>query len=147
FGNTVRAARAELRRELDRNPTSAEIAERLGEDAKKVDLFLTMSRPMWSLNKSVADGDWDDLDDLAADEFGAPTIEVAEFGDTLVDETDPIESALAAMMLRTQIDTVLNALDERTAGIISLRFGLGREDPMTLDAIGEVYGLTRERIR
>lgn len=147
FGNHVKSARAELEAELGRVPSNAEIAERMDVDEKKIELFLRMSKPVYSLNKIFAGGDWSEPEDMVSDEYGAPTIEATEFGDTLLDDIDPIEEALVAMMVQTQIDTVLSMLDDRAAGVIIRRFGLGGEDAMTLDAIGEVYGVTRERIR
>jgi RNA polymerase primary sigma factor len=51
------------------------------------------------------------------------------------------------MLLQEQLHSVLDALSEREAGVMALRFGLADGEPKTLDEIGKVYGVTRERIR
>ncbi|MFC7958864.1 sigma-70 family RNA polymerase sigma factor [Rhodococcoides kroppenstedtii] len=61
-------------------------------------------------------------------------------------DQDP-EHQVEYSMLQDQIDTVLDTLSEREAGVISMRFGLETGEQMTLDEIGKVYGVTRERIR
>ena len=50
-------------------------------------------------------------------------------------------------LLRKQLNSVLGTLSERESGVVSLRFGLADGQPRTLDEIGKVYGVTRERIR
>ena len=55
--------------------------------------------------------------------------------------------AVSFTLLQEQIHHVLDTLSEREAGVVSMRFGLGDGQPKTLDEIGKVYGVTRERIR
>lgn len=62
------------------------------------------------------------------------------------EEANPDE-IVSRRLLKEKIQGILSTLSEREAGIISLRFGLSGDDPKTLDEIGKVYGVTRERIR
>jgi RNA polymerase sigma factor (sigma-70 family) len=146
LGNRIRVARRELSRE-DFTPSEADIADKIGESVAKVHLFETMTRPMLSLNAPHQYGDWDQPDDLGVDEFGAPTVETVEFGDAIENEFDDIESAIGSQMLSMQLESLLDSLNEREAGVIRMRFGLGDGVPKTLDEIGGVFGVTRERIR
>ncbi|MBG0832667.1 RNA polymerase sigma factor [Planomonospora sp. ID67723] len=72
----------------------------------------------------------------------------SEFGD-LIEDSEAIapEEAVAFNLLQDQLHAVLSTLSEREAGVVSLRFGLVDGQPKTLDEIGKVYGVTRERIR
>ena len=72
----------------------------------------------------------------------------SEFGD-LIEDSEAItpEDAVAFTLLQEQLHTVLDALSEREAGVMAMRFGLRDGEPKTLDEIGKVYGVTRERIR
>ncbi len=72
----------------------------------------------------------------------------SEFGDLLEDgeAVSPYES-VESDLLRAQLRQVLDSLAEREAGVVSMRFGLADGQPRTLDEIGKVYGVTRERIR
>jgi RNA polymerase primary sigma factor len=71
-----------------------------------------------------------------------------EFGD-LIEDSEAItpEDAVAFALLQEQLHLVLEALSEREAGVVAMRFGLRDGRPKTLDEIGKVYGVTRERIR
>ncbi|WP_275937212.1 RNA polymerase sigma factor [Streptosporangium subroseum] len=71
-----------------------------------------------------------------------------EFGD-LIEDSEAItpEDAVAFALLQEQLHMVLEALSEREAGVVAMRFGLRDGRPKTLDEIGKVYGVTRERIR
>ena len=147
FGHGVDRVGRELARELDRTPTPREIADRLGESQDKIELYLKMSKPLLSLNEERKRGDWDGPDDLEVDEFGSPIVETVEFGNLIEDEFDDVENAIAGQMLGAQIEAVLHELDERSEGVLRMRFGLDGTEPRTLDYIGEAYGVTRERIR
>lgn len=147
LGSRVGHAQRELSAELGHAPTGEEIASRIGESTEKIDLLLRMTRPVVSLNEPRARGEWDDPEDFEIDELGAQSVETVELGDLIEDDFDPVESAIAEQMLKGQIADVLGALDERTAGIMKMRFGLIDDDPKTLDEIGTEYGVTRERIR
>jgi len=72
----------------------------------------------------------------------------SEFGD-LIEDTEAIEPAEAVSftLLQEHLHSVLGTLSEREAGVVSMRFGLADGQPKTLDEIGQVYGVTRERIR
>jgi RNA polymerase sigma factor (sigma-70 family) len=72
----------------------------------------------------------------------------AEFGDLIEDHTklSPLDAAMLAFLPR-DVATLLGSLDERERRIISLRFGFDRGEPRTLEEVGELFNLTRERIR
>jgi RNA polymerase primary sigma factor len=72
----------------------------------------------------------------------------AEFGD-LIEDSEAIQpgEAVSFTLLQEQLHSVLGTLSEREAGVVSMRFGLTDGQPKTLDEIGKVYGVTRERIR
>jgi RNA polymerase primary sigma factor len=72
----------------------------------------------------------------------------SEFGD-LIEDTEAIQpgEAVSFTLLQEQLHSVLETLSEREAGVVSMRFGLTDGQPKTLDEIGKVYGVTRERIR
>src|SRR5690349_23801030 len=72
----------------------------------------------------------------------------AQFGD-FIEDTDAVVAldAVSFGLLRSQLDSILMTLTEREVGVVRLRFGLSDGVPRTLDEIGQVYGVTRERIR
>jgi len=72
----------------------------------------------------------------------------SEFGD-LIEDSEAIQpgEAVSFTLLHEQLHSVLGTLPEREAGVVSMRFGLTDGQPKTLDEIGKVYGVTRERIR
>ena len=72
----------------------------------------------------------------------------SELGD-LIEDTEAIQpgEAVSFTLLQEQLQAVLGMLSEREAGVVSMRFGLAGGQPRTLDEIGKVYGVTRERIR
>ncbi len=72
----------------------------------------------------------------------------SEFGD-LIEDSEAIvpAEAVSFTLLQEQLRSVLDTLSEREAGVVSMRFGLSDGQPKTLDQIGKVYGVTRERIR
>jgi RNA polymerase primary sigma factor len=72
----------------------------------------------------------------------------SEFGD-LIEDSEAVDPGEAAgfSMLQEQLHSILGTLSEREAGVVSMRFGLTDGQPKTLDEIGKVYGVTRERIR
>jgi RNA polymerase primary sigma factor len=72
----------------------------------------------------------------------------SEFGD-LIEDSEAIQpgEAVSFTLLQEQLQAVLGTLSEREAGVVSMRFGLADGQPKTLDEIGKVYGVTRERIR
>ena len=72
----------------------------------------------------------------------------SEFGDLIEDSEAVVPAdAVSFTLLQEQLHAVLDTLSEREAGVVSMRFGLTDGQPKTLDEIGKVYGVTRERIR
>jgi len=123
-------ARRKLAQEVGREPSSAEIAEWVGTSPESVERILRASKEPVSLETPVGDDEGSPLGEFIADEN-------AEL---------PAE-AVAASLLKEQLDAVLDTLTGRERRIIELRFGLVDEHARTLEEIGEVFHLTRERIR
>ncbi|MEW9552629.1 RNA polymerase sigma factor [Nonomuraea sp. NPDC050783] len=128
--NKVARARRELFQELGREPSDEEIAPRVELTAEKVEEIRGYAREPVSLSLQLGDEGDTELGDLIQD-TGAG------------DPTDAVEHQL----LRDQLRAILDGLTEREAGVIALRYGLTGAEPKTLDEIGKVYGVTRERIR
>jgi RNA polymerase primary sigma factor len=120
----------QLEQESGRRPTPAEIAEKTGLNALKIERLLRVSCYPVSLERPVGDdGD-------------------TEFGDFIEDEDSPPPTEMAYQkLLREALDEVMTALSPREARILRLRFGLRDGRPHTLEEVGEKFGLTRERIR
>jgi RNA polymerase primary sigma factor len=116
--------------ELGREPTSEELAERMGITLKKLVQLRTVSTRPASLDAPIGDEDSTEFIEIVGDK-DAPT---------------PFE-VLREKLLRYDINRFLNHLDEREAEIIRLRFGLDGEKPRTLEEVGEVFNVTRERVR
>lgn len=126
----VSSAREKLKRELERMPTSAELAERTGHTQAEVEELL------------LAAGDDVSLSTAVGDDGGL------EFGDTL--EQDSVPSAEVELMrssFERRIQGLVSGLDEKEREVIRMRFGMDGEEPQTLQEIGEAMGLSRERIR
>jgi len=120
----------QLLQDLGREPTPAELAAGLDMTPEKVAEVQQYAREPISLHLPLGeDGD-------------------SEFGD-LIEDTEAIEpgEAVSFTLLQEQLQSVLGMLSEREAGVVSMRFGLADGLPKTLDEIGKVYGVTRERIR
>ena len=129
-----RASR-ELEDELGRQPSNQELAERMELPAKKVRIIRKAVRAYQrpAQNGDGGDGDDDDVPGLA---------------EMLSDERTPMpdQQVLRDEELGT-ISMLLDVIDDREATILRLRYGLDGEEPLTLKQIGEVIGLTRERVR
>jgi RNA polymerase sigma factor (sigma-70 family) len=126
----IRQAELRLRQKKAGDPTDDEVAEEVGLTAERVREVRDAMQDLVSLDRPIGeDGD-------------------ATMGDLIADETsaDPADSAQSADAI-SQIEAALEALDERERVILILRFGLGGEEPQTLEQIGEHFNLTRERIR
>ena len=120
----------ELTIELQRAPTVTELAKHMGETEKQVkDLQAIVKDPI-SIDQRLNDEDDATIGDLVADDS----------------ETSPMEDIHHEQITKT-ITEVLATLDEREADIISRRFGLNNQKAQTLEDIGKVYGLSKERIR
>lgn len=126
----LRSAELRLRQQKGGDPTEEEVAEEVGLTAARVREVRDAMQELVSLDRPIGeDGD-------------------ATMGDLIADsgQVDPADTALEGDAL-SQIDAALNALEERERLILILRFGLGGQEPQTLEEIGEHFGLTRERIR
>jgi RNA polymerase primary sigma factor len=129
IGKMARVQRQTLQ-DLGREATAEELAVALDMTLEKVIEVQKYGREPISLHTPLGqDGD-------------------SEFGD-LIEDSGAIEPAEAVglTLLQEQVRSVLGTLSEREAGVVSLRFGLTDGQPKTLDEIGKVYGVTRERIR
>jgi len=130
LGQYVKAQR-ELTQQLTRVPTTAEIAARLGRTVEQVeDLEHLRQQRMLSL-------------DAPAGHEGSGTLQ-----DVIPDPGGPPGQGLAATLRgRADLVGVLQDLSDQERGVITQRFGLGGEEPKTLEAIGKQMGVTRERVR
>jgi RNA polymerase sigma factor (sigma-70 family) len=126
----LRAAELRLRQQKGGDPTEAEIAAEVDLTPERVREVRDAMQDLVSLDRPIGEDGDATMGDLIAD----------------ADSLDPAESAQEVDAL-SQIEAALDALDEREKIILILRFGLGGEEPQTLEQIGEHFGLTRERIR
>ena len=128
--NKLARVQRQMLQDLGREPTPDELAVELDMTPEKVIEVQKYGREPISLHTPLGeDGD-------------------SEFGDLIEDPEDiqPGE-AVSFTLLQEQLHSVLDTLSEREAGVISMRFGLTDGQPKTLDEIGKVYGVTRERIQ
>lgn len=131
--NKVLRASRKLTQELNREPTTEEIAEEMDMDAEKIEYIMKIKQDIASLDASVGrDGDDEDsvLGDFVEDE----------------ERTSPEDSA-ASQLLKEQIAMIISDLSDREQKIIKLRFGIGGGRPHTLEEVGAEFSVTRERIR
>jgi RNA polymerase primary sigma factor len=129
LGRLLRVQR-ELLQELGREPTAREIGAELGMSARTVREVLKVGQDPISLESPMGEEGDIELGDLVEDN----------------DAQAPLE-AVTETMFKSELEAVLDSLPGRERGIIELRFGLRDDTPRTLDEIGQVYDLTRERIR
>jgi RNA polymerase primary sigma factor len=128
--NKVARAHRRLSGELGREPTPDEIATETELPVERVTEVQSYGREPISLHTPLGEeGD-------------------SEFGD-LIEDTEAVSpaDAVSFTLLQQQLRSLLDDLSEREAGVISMRYGLTDGKPMTLDEIGRIYGVTRERIR
>jgi RNA polymerase primary sigma factor len=128
--NKLARVQRQMLQDLGREPTPDELAVELDMTPEKVVEVQKYGREPISLHTPLGeDGD-------------------SEFGD-LIEDSEAIQpgEAVSFTLLQEQLHFVLDALSEREAGVVSMRFGLTDGQPKTLDEIGKVYGVTRERIR
>ncbi|MDO5034980.1 MAG: RNA polymerase sigma factor [Actinomycetaceae bacterium] len=128
--NKLARVQRQMLQDLGREPTPEELAKELDMTPEKVVEVQKYGREPISLHTPLGeDGD-------------------SEFGD-LIEDSEAIvpTDAVSFTLLQEQLHRVLDTLSEREAGVVSMRFGLGDGQPKTLDEIGKVYGVTRERIR
>jgi RNA polymerase primary sigma factor len=128
--NKLARVQRQMLQDLGREPTPDELAAELDMTPEKVIEVQKYGREPISLHTPLGeDGD-------------------SEFGD-LIEDSEAIQpgEAVSFTLLQEQLHSVLDTLSEREAGVVSMRFGLTDGQPKTLDEIGKVYGVTRERIR
>ena len=128
--NKVVRARRSLTQELGREPTNKEIADMLGEDEERIIEIMGFSQDPVSMEAPVGDEDDSHLGDFVQDS----------------NALSPEENAIAEMR-RKQIDLAMKDLTEREQEVIVLRFGLDGSQPHTLEEVGQMFHVTRERIR
>ena len=129
--NKVARARRELSQRLERDPTSEEISVLVEMPAEKVEELLKLGQEPVSLEAPIGSGD-----------------DPAQLADFIEDEVETRPDAQVAKLIReADVQEVLDSLPERERRVIELRFGLDPDGPMTLEDIGKVVGLTRERVR
>jgi RNA polymerase sigma factor (RpoD-like family) len=129
--NKLKKAHRELRRELQRNPTEAELAEALDIAPDQLRSLQQVRRRSLSLNHRVGKGEDTEL------------MELLEDGNTQTPEAKMSES-----MMRHEITSVLSeVLTEREKDIITLRYGLTTGETHTLEEVGSIFNLSRERVR
>nr|WP_202533719.1 RNA polymerase sigma factor [Streptomyces sp. SID3212] len=128
--NKLARVQRQMLQDLGREPTPEELAKELDMTPEKVIEVQKYGREPISLHTPLGeDGD-------------------SEFGDLIEDSEAVVPAdAVSFTLLQEQLHSVLDTLSEREAGVVSMRFGLTDGQPKTLDEIGKVYGVTRERIR
>lgn len=126
----VKRATAELTQELHRDPSDKEIAERLNVDVDKVQTVMDIAQATSSLDTPVDDDGETRMSDIIAD-----TTAENPFLNLMREANHQI------------IESVLSTLPHKEAEVMRMRFGLTGLKPMTLEEVGNVYGVTRERVR
>ena len=128
--NKLARVQRQMLQDLGREPTPEELAKELDMTPEKVVEVQKYGREPISLHTPLGeDGD-------------------SEFGDLIEDSEAVVPAdAVSFTLLQEQLHQVLDTLSEREAGVVAMRFGLTDGQPKTLDEIGKVYGVTRERIR
>jgi RNA polymerase primary sigma factor len=128
--NKIVRSERKLRGELCREPSAVEIATDVDLPLDEVEQILRTSQAPVSLEKPVGDE------------------EESEFGHFLTDENAPLPDEAADTTLRQELlRTILGTLSHRERRVLELRYGLGGEQPRTLDEVGRAFNVTRERIR
>jgi RNA polymerase primary sigma factor len=128
--NKIVRSERKLRGELSREPTAGEIATDVDLALDEVEQILRTSQAPVSLEKPVGDD------------------EESEFGHFLTDENAPLPDEQADVTLRRELlGDILGTLSHRERRVLELRYGLGGEQPCTLDEVGRAFNVTRERIR
>ncbi|WP_029520553.1 RNA polymerase sigma factor RpoD/SigA [Persephonella sp. IF05-L8] len=130
FISKVKETYEKLKEQLKREPTIEEIAKEVDASPKKVRNALQVVRMPYSLDKPL--GEEEDLTLLDI---------ISKKG------TEDVEKDIVEESLHKELNKLLNALDERERAIIEYRFGLKGEEPKTLTEVGEILGISRERVR
>jgi RNA polymerase primary sigma factor len=125
----MKRIRAQLKKDLNREPTRQELAEKMKTTADTIEDLEILSTRTISLSDRYYDDD-------------------VEVGDRISDSITPsVEYQIVKNSIQEQIRRMLNELDDKEALVLKLRFGLLGDRPHTLQEIGDHLGLTRERIR
>jgi len=128
--NRLSRLQRDMMRDLGREPTPEELAKEMDITPEKVLEVQQYAREPISLDQTIGEDGSGQLGDFIEDSEAVVAVDAVSFG-----------------LLRDQLQSVLATLSEREAGVVRLRFGLTDGQPRTLDEIGQVYGVTRERIR
>ncbi len=128
--NKLGRIQRELLQDLGREPTPEELAKEMDITPDKVLEIQQYAREPISLDQTIGDEGDSQLGDFIEDSEAVVAVDAVSF-----------------TLLQDQLTSVLQTLSEREAGVVRLRFGLTDGQPRTLDEIGQVYGVTRERIR
>ena len=128
--NKLGRIQRELLQDLGREPTPLELAKEMDVTEEKVMEIQQYAREPISLDQTIGDEGDSQLGDFIEDSEAVVAVDAVSF-----------------TLLQDQLQDVLTTLSEREAGVVRLRFGLTDGMPRTLDEIGQVYGVTRERIR
>ncbi len=129
--NRLGRAHRDMLRDLGREPTADELAKELDITPQRVMELRQHGREPISLDQSIGEeGEGGQLGDFIEDSEAVVAVDAVSF-----------------TLLQDQLRSVLATLSEREAGVVRLRYGLTDGKPRTLDEIGQVYGVTRERIR
>jgi RNA polymerase sigma factor (sigma-70 family) len=126
----VRRTEFELLQEFGREPTDTEVAESLGLTEVRLHELRLAGREITSLDRTVGEDGETTLGELVRDD----------------DAPDP-EQLASDLLARREVSNALEQLHERERGVLELRYGLTGDEPRTLEEIGALYGVTRERIR
>ena len=112
-----------------KEPTDKELAKILQVDVEKIKVARDMSQAITSLDTPIGDEEEDSI------------------GDLIADGSEPLFSRLFELDKNEVLDTVLNTLSEREASILKMRFGIGVKQPQTLEDVGEILNISKERVR
>jgi RNA polymerase sigma factor (sigma-70 family) len=126
----VRRTEFELLQVLGREASDDEVADALGISPDRLAELRLAGREVTSLDRSVGEDGEGTLGELVRD-----------------DEAPDPEQMATTELARVEVTAALECLQERERGVLELRYGLCGEEPRTLEEIGELYGVTRERIR
>ena len=128
--NKLGRVQRELLQQLGRDPTAEELAREMDITRERVLEVQRYAREPISLDQTIGDAGDTQFGDFIEDYDAVVAVDVVSF-----------------LLLQDQLEQVLQTLSQREAGVVRLRFGLTDGRPRTLDEIGQVYGVTRERIR
>jgi RNA polymerase sigma factor (sigma-70 family) len=129
--NKMQRVRRELNQTLGREANHAELAHELDLTEERIRELIDLSRDLVSLDQAVGADDDASLGDFIADQR----------------TSSEAEESIEAQLMRRQLGQVLDTLEEREAAVVRMRYGLDGAQPKTLDEIGRVFKLSRERIR